>query len=101
MSSAYDPSRDSPSHSILTPGNCHTFKGLSAREMHGLRQIMQNPKRGLIPRVLDYIYDKYTSNPEMQEKLDLTISYLEIYNDQVTDLLEVEATQQCHSPDFT
>ena len=54
---------------------------------------MQNPKRGLIPRVLDYIYDKYTTNPEMQEKLDLTLSYLEIYNDQVTDLLEVDLNQ--------
>ena len=93
MSSAFAPSRDSPTHSILTPGSCQTFKGLTAKQMHGLKQIMQNPKRGLIPRVLDYIYDKYTTNPEMQEKLDLTLSYLEIYNDQVTDLLEVDLNQ--------
>lgn len=47
---------------------------------------MQNDNKGLIPRVLDCIY----SIPLQNDKFEYRISFLEIYNDIVTDLLDLD-----------
>lgn len=41
--------------------------------------------KGIIPRVLDYIFSEF---PEILGKLTVKISYIEIYNDHIIDLLE-------------
>jgi hypothetical protein len=53
--------------------------------------IMNNQNRGLIPRVLDYLYQSLPSQ-SFVEKYDFHISFLEIYNDVVTDLLDSDQT---------
>lgn len=45
---------------------------------------MNNPNKGLIPRVLDCIFE----NKLPSEKFEFRVSFLEIYNDNVTDLLD-------------
>ncbi|CAI5510509.1 unnamed protein product [Closterium sp. Naga37s-1] len=49
-------------------------------------------KRGLIPRILQYIFQRLSADKELQ-MLEFTIrcSYLQIYNDQVSDLLEPDS----------
>ncbi|GJP43773.1 hypothetical protein CLOM_g3190 [Closterium sp. NIES-68] len=49
-------------------------------------------KRGLIPRILQYIFRKLSADRELQ-MLEFTIrcSYLQIYNEQVSDLLEPDS----------
>lgn len=42
--------------------------------------------RGLIPRALSYIFDEIESKKE--EKIQLLVSYLEVYNENVYDLLD-------------
>ncbi|CAI5510515.1 unnamed protein product, partial [Closterium sp. Naga37s-1] len=48
--------------------------------------------RGLIPRILQYIFQRLSADKELQ-MLDFTIrcSYLQIYNEQVSDLLEPDS----------
>lgn len=41
--------------------------------------------KGIIPRVIDYLFEAF---PEVLEKLTVKISYIEIYNDHIIDLLE-------------
>lgn len=43
-----------------------------------------NKDKGLIPRVIEEIFSHYKDS-----KCDLKLSYIEIYNDQVTDLLDL------------
>ncbi|CAI6011957.1 unnamed protein product, partial [Closterium sp. NIES-65] len=49
-------------------------------------------KRGLIPRILQYIFQRLSADKELQ-MLEFTIrcSYLQIYNEQVSDLLEPDS----------
>jgi hypothetical protein len=57
--------------------------------MISLMRVISNPNKGLIPRVLDYLYQKL---PIVSEKCDFYLSFLEIYNDVVTDLLDSDTT---------
>lgn len=50
-------------------------------------QYLENENAGLIPRVLKYLYMNLEGSLLLQN-CELRISYLEIYNDQVTDLLD-------------
>ena len=44
--------------------------------------------KGIIQRVIDNIYEKFNNKPELKQNCDLRVSFLEIYKEQVTDLLE-------------
>lgn len=48
--------------------------------------VMSDKDKGLIPRVLDYIY----LNKPNTDKVEFRISFMEIYNDVVTDLLDMD-----------
>jgi len=41
--------------------------------------------KGIIPRVIDYVFQEF---PSILSKLTVRISYIEIYNDHIIDLLE-------------
>lgn len=45
--------------------------------------------KGIIQRVLDTVFEMYISR-DLDSTCDVKISFLEIYNDTVTDLLEDE-----------
>ena len=57
------------------------------KEMTPVPQYLENENAGLIPRVLKYLYMNLEGSLLLQN-CELRISYLEIYNDQVTDLLD-------------
>eukprot|EP00967_Tisochrysis_lutea_P126421 scaffold213673_cov22-Tisochrysis_lutea.AAC.1 len=54
-----------------------------------------HPQRGLIPRVITQLFSELQSKPSQECKvttlraLKVTISYLEIYNDSLYDLLDI------------
>ena len=45
-------------------------------------------EKGVIQRVLDYVYENFLAKPDLHENVELKISFLEIYNDSVNDLLD-------------
>jgi len=45
-------------------------------------------EKGVIQRVLDYIYEHFNAREDLYEHAELKITFLEIYNDSVTDLLD-------------
>ena len=45
-------------------------------------------EKGVIQRVLDYIYENFRKREDLYENAELKITFLEIYNDSVTDLLD-------------
>ena len=47
----------------------------------------QNDK-GIIQRIIDQVYAKFHLNSELVKNCQIKISFLEIYNERVTDLLE-------------
>lgn len=53
---------------------------------------MNNPNKGLIPRALDCIF----SYSLPKDKFEFKISFLEIYNDVVTDLLDTDSATPNH-----
>ena len=55
---------------------------------------------GIIPRALQYVYEKISSDPKRQ--FDVKISYLEIYNNIAYDLLtQISSNQVCKLEDLT
>lgn len=48
----------------------------------------QNRDKGIIQRVLDQIYTEFEKREDLQKNCEIRISFLEIYKEQVTDILE-------------
>eukprot|EP00798_Chlamydomonas_sp_ICE-L_P005743 gene5742-6036_t len=72
-------------------GKTHTMLGeISASNEE------QSVQRGLTPRVFDYLFEKIAqeeANKELEVvRYNCSISFLEIYNETITDLLETKAT---------
>jgi len=67
---------------------CHEQHSLTKKEIAQIQELIEDSGKGLIPRVLDTIYDSHPN----RDKFELKISFLEIYNDVVTDLLDTEQT---------
>lgn len=69
---------DSPSHG---PGKPTIHK--VARDM-----MIESRDKGIIQRVLDNIYEKFDRRKDLCTNCEIKISFLEIYKEHVTDLLE-------------
>jgi hypothetical protein len=67
-------------------GKTHTLTGIANGAELGLGPA-STEKAGLLPRVLDGIFAQVTSNEKLGKRSSLLISYLEIYNEQIRDLL--------------
>lgn len=50
-------------------------------------------ERGLIPRVLEYLFERISEKEKMNQRFLVKCSYLEIYNDRMTDLLNPGACE--------
>lgn len=57
--------------------------GKLAREM-----IFESRDKGIIQRVIDHIFDKFSRRENLQHNCEIRISFIEIYKEQVTDLLD-------------
>jgi kinesin family protein 3/17 len=70
-------------------GKSHTMMGpLSSLEPNG------NPdERGIIPKSIRHIFESLDSSDNRQKKFLVRCSYLEIYNEQILDLLSKDHTQ--------
>ena len=44
--------------------------------------------KGIIQRVIDHIYERFGAREDLVENCEIKVSFLEIYKEQVTDLLE-------------
>ena len=44
--------------------------------------------KGVIQRVIDQVYSKFFLNKDLIKNCQLKISFLEIYNEKITDLLD-------------
>ncbi|EGR32747.1 kinesin motor domain protein [Ichthyophthirius multifiliis] len=52
-----------------------------------IEQVLNTEKRGLLPRVLEYIFEKLETREKSEENYLVKCSYLEIYNEKIIDLL--------------
>ena len=50
--------------------------------------MVESRDKGIIQRVLDQIYEKFAKRKDLEQNCEIRISFLEIYKEQVTDLLE-------------
>ena len=50
--------------------------------------MIESRDKGIIQRVLDNIYEKFDSRKDLRGNCEIKISFLEIYKEHVTDLLE-------------
>lgn len=44
--------------------------------------------KGIIQRVVDHIFAKFSSRQDLEANCEIRISFLEIYKENITDLLE-------------
>ncbi|CDW75640.1 kinesin-like protein kif15 [Stylonychia lemnae] len=68
----------------------------TSKESQQLNTVLSHVNRGLIPRTLDCIY----SIPIQKDKFEFKVSFMEIYNDIVTDLLDSDSSQLGQAQDF-
>ena len=54
-------------------------------------------EKGIIPRILDYVFKKHKHT---LDKLTVKVSYTEIYNDHIIDLLEDKTPLEAEWPGF-
>ena len=50
--------------------------------------MVESRDKGIIQRVLDHIYDSFAKRQDLEANCEIKISFLEIYKEHVTDLLE-------------
>ena len=60
--------------------------------MEGFRQSQTHPDRGIIPRSMEEIFDYIQSAKRKSQTFMVRASYLQIYNEVISDLLKTERT---------
>lgn len=61
--------------------------------------IIESRDKGIIQRVVDHVYERFASRADLQKNCEIRISFLEIYKENVTDLLEFH--RQLEEESFT
>ena len=60
--------------------------------MEGFRQSVSDPDRGIIPRSMEEIFAYIQSAKRKSQTFMVRASYLQIYNEIISDLLKTERT---------
>ena len=55
--------------------------------------MIESRDKGIIQRVLDQIYGNFAKRQDLEKNCEIKISFLEIYKEHVTDLLEGHKTR--------
>ena len=55
---------------------------------------MENEQKGLIPRLCENLFEKITSKSNEEYLFKIEVSYMEIYNEKVRDLLDPSGSKQ-------
>ena len=50
--------------------------------------------KGLIPRLCDDLFERIASNEDSNTSYKVEVSYMEIYNEKVHDLLDISGSKQ-------
>ena len=50
--------------------------------------MIESRDKGIIQRIIDQVFEKFSERQDLDTNCEVRISFLEIYKDQVTDLLE-------------
>ena len=50
--------------------------------------MLESHNKGIIQRVIDKIYEKFSARQDLESNCQIKIAFIEIYKDSVTDLLE-------------
>ncbi|KAJ7535310.1 hypothetical protein O6H91_12G027300 [Diphasiastrum complanatum] len=74
-------------------GKTFTMEGPTAESEASVALMPEfQQKKGLIPRILDYIFQRMAAEKSKDMEFGVKCSYLQIYNEQVADLLDPEST---------
>ncbi|KIZ07666.1 Osmotic avoidance abnormal protein 3 [Monoraphidium neglectum] len=74
-------------------GKTYTMEGAArVREDEGVAGDLEGPLRGIIPRSIEDIFCQIQNDPEPSSRYLVRLSYLQIYNEVISDLLKPDRT---------
>ena len=76
-------------------GKTYSIMGVDAQNSQDL---LVSEKKGVLPRALDFVFSKLPHEKEQNKSVTLMISFYEIYNDKLTDLLSQKTKPNVENP---